>query len=462
MSPVIEFVQAHDKVIAFQSAPLATQLVWDGVSGDGFKRITKKDPADTSTVLIPPAITAEHVGDQIFIIDGNEIITTDIADYTSYDKLLRKFYINTKSSDSIVRVLEYAIGIVIVFKSRSIKGFLDYTGDPTLYRVQPINSTLGLVGRKALVMAGDPYFLAYGGIYRIAQTFESRIETVPIPVTDPIQPLIDRINWPAAAGAVAELVDRYAYFFVPIDGATSNNCAIIINATTNLVEGYDIFPDGFRVDDVKVTLYQGQRRLFALDKANARIYVMYEGKSDFIYDRDTALTTEHPIGGETGDYIETRGYSPAAGADESAEASAKADKGNFKKVAIGVETWAPSLAVTELTEAAHYERPLHQTPITRDRLKYDRFAVKNWDPTNVNDDWATPGRQDYSILATDLGIDPGAGIDPDRSQSTPLKFATKCRGQYVSYRIANAQGAADVTSVMMESSAITRAPARAG
>jgi hypothetical protein len=360
--------------------------------------------------------------------------------------------VNSDTSDVIVRVKQYALGIVIVFKTRSINALLNYTGDPTAAQVQLINSHLGLAGRNAVLqVGGDLFFLDNPtGIYRIAQTFESRIETVPIPVTDCIQPLIDRINWAAAGGACSGLDGTYAYFFVPIDGATRNNCAIVINATTGLVEGYDTFPDIFRVDDVKSTIYQGQRRLFAIDKAQARIYVMYEGKSDFVYDRDTATTTEYQVQ----DRMETRGYAEL-GADGSGKRA-------FKKVEINLATWAPSAQVTELTEKAGDERPLHQTPITKSRLVYDNFARANWDPTNANDDWDRAGRQDYSIIADDHGFEPGSGVDPDRKQTSSFRRSLKCRGQYLSFRIDNTQGQADVSSVTLESTSVQHQPMGAG
>lgn len=455
MSPVVEFIQAHDKVIVFQSEPLAKQLVWDGVNPDGFVGITKKDPADTSTSLIPQAVTAEHAADRLLIITGNnDIIATDIADYTSYDPILEKFYVNSNTSDVIVRVFQYALGIVIVFKSRSVHALLNYTGDPSVAQVQLVNSHLGLAGRKAVLqLGGDILFLSDpGGIYRIAQTFESRIETVPVPISDSIQPLIDRINWSAASGAVAALAGEYAYFFVPIDGETRNNCAIVINGVTGLIEGYDTWDEEstFRVDDLKVTLYNGERRLYALDKTAVRIYVMYEGKSDFIYNPDTEVTTEFQIS----DVMETRGYATLGW-----NAATRRD---FKRVELGVSTWAPSMTVTELTETAGDERALNVTPITKSRTEYDTFARKDWDPTNINDDWETYGRQDYSILADDTGFDPGSGIDPDRKQASTLRFATKARGRYISYRIENNQGQADVTSLLVESSGTQREPRRAG
>lgn len=461
MSPVVEFVQAHDKILMFQSEPLKRQLIWDGVDSDGFITLTKNDPLDTSTDIIPLAVTAEHVSDRLVIINGkNTLIVTDILDYTSYDPILETFYVNREGGDAIVRVVDYANGILIVFGSRSTSLLLTFTGDPALARVQLLNSTLGLAGRKAVVMlGGDVLFLsAPGGIYRIAQAFESRLEAIPAPVTDSIQPLIDRINWRAASGVVAEVVGEYVYFFVPIDGSERNNCAIVINGVTGLVEGYDTWPDtSFRVDDVKVTLYNGERRLYALDKQAVRIYVMYEGKSDFVYDPDTEVTTEFHIQ----DLMETRGYA-TSGYDPVTRKYSYDTRRDFKRVEIGVSTWAPSLMVTELTESASDERALNVNPITKSRIEYDTFARRDWVETNINDDWATPGRQDYSIVASETGFDPGSGIDPDRKQTSALRFSTKARSRYISYRITNSQGQADITSLMLESTGTQREPRRAG
>lgn len=448
----VEFVQAHDKIFVFRGTEV--QLIWDGVSSTGFAPITKTDPLDTSTTLIPPAVTAENIADRLLIISGtSDVIATDVLDYVSYDAALEVFHVGRQAGDPIIRIFNYAQGIAIVFCTRSAYLLLNFAGDPSLAHIELLNSTLGLAGRKAVVMlGGDVLFLSNpGGIYRIAQAFESRIQTVPLPVTDPIQPFIDRINWDAASGAVAKVLGEYVYFAVPIDSSTRNNAVIVYNGATGEVEGYDTFPDPFRIDDMVVTLYEGQRRLYALDKDAARIYVMYEGKSDFIYDPGTGLTTEHEIA----DLIETRGYATLGW-----NAATRRD---FKQVQIGVSTWSPSIMVTELTESTSDERPLNSNAITKSRTEYDTFARKGWVATNVNNDWHTPGRQDYSITANDDGIIlEGDGIDPDRKQASTLRFSTKARGRYISYRVANNQGSADVGWILVESSGTQREPRRGG
>lgn len=462
MADAVEFVQAHDKIFIYQGTA-KKQLVWDGVSAAGFVGITKSSPGDTSTALIPPAVTAEHITDRVLIIKSqNEIIATDIGDYTSYDPILEVFPVFNASGPAspAVRVFGYAKGIAIIFFQSSISLLLNFTGDPALASVELLTSKHGLAGRKAVVMVGgDVLFLSEpGGIYRVSQSFESRQQVVALPITDPIQPFIERINWRAATGAVAEMLGEYVYFAVPIDGSSVNNAVIVYNGATGVVEGYDTFPAGFQIDDFKITLYQGERRLYALDKNAARIYVMYEGKSDFVYvdeagTRDAEAPIDGPVEHEIQAVLETRGYAP-----QGWNSSPTRD---FKRVSLGITTWAPSIIVTQLGDGANDERPLNVTPIRKSRVEYDRFGKADWDPTNVNDDWETPGRQDYSIVADDTGVDPGTGIDPDRAQTSVLQFSTKLRGTTVSYRIANGQGAAAIEWLSLESSEAVRAPRRA-
>lgn len=433
----IDFVPANTRVYLFRGEGEGkTQLVWDGMATTGFELVTKKNPADTSTRLIPPAVTAEPISDRFLIPQGNDILVTDIDDYTSYDHVLEVHHVGRELGDPIVRVFKYANGIAPVFCKRSSYLFQGFTGEPTLATVQSLHSRIGLAGRRAIVMEGsDVLFLsAPGGIFRMMQSFENRQEIPAVPVSDPIQPLIDRINWSAAGGAVAEQLGENVYFAVPIDGSTRNNALIVYNAATQLIEGYDTWPAGFHADDLKVTLAGGSRRMVAIDKVAGRIYLLDEGNSDFVYDGDTLV--EYPIE----DLMETRAYSTLGWNATSSR--------SFKRTEIHARTWSPSVTVTELTQGAGDERLLTPEPITRNRLAYDQFAKADWDPTNVNDDWDSPARQDYSVAADDTGILlDGAGVDPDRKQYQCFPFALRTQAAYVSYRIANSQGLCDVLAV---------------
>jgi hypothetical protein len=163
-----------------------------------------------------------------------------------------------------------------------------------------------------------------------------------------------------------------------------------------------------------------------------------------------------PIEYQINDLIETRGYATLGW-----NASTQRD---FQRVEIACATWAPRIKVTQVTERAGDERPLNVTPITKSPTVYDRFGKKDWDPTNANDDWDTPGRQDYSVVADDAGFeiqDAGAGIDPERTQNAVLRFSTKARARYVSYRIENSQGSCDVAGVLVESAGVPRTIRRA-
>ena len=445
----VEFVQARNKVFLFRGPDLI-QLVWDGHSSEGFVPITKSDPEDISTNLIPPAVTAEYVSDRLLLIkETNDLLASDVGDYTSYDPILQDFYVNSGTSDPIVRVFGYSQGIVIVFKKRSSDTLLNWTGDPVLAQVQVLNAHLGLAGRKAVTtLGGDVLFLSEpGGIYRIAQVFESRLQTVPLPITDPIQPLIARINWKAAEGAVAESLGEYNYFAVPIDGSTYNNCLIVYNGATEKLEGYDTFPAPFQIDDLMVMIFQGERRLFAIDKKNSAVYVLYEGKTDWI--NNDGEIQEHEIA----DAMETRGYAaPSLQASAYSTRLSPADTPmlRFTRARVGMSTWRPSITVTAVADGVMEERVLREKPITKDRQKYYLHAKKDFVLTNVNNDFDAPLREDYSVDATaGFFFDP-AGVNVERKQQTIEPFPVRLRGRWVSLRIENGQGQCDVSGVELE------------
>lgn len=147
--------------------------------------------------------------------------------------------------------------------------------------------------------------------------------------------------------------------------------------------------------------------------------------------------------------FETRGYSTQGWNGKTAR--------DFKNVELPVATWNPSIYVTQLTDSANDERALNVNAITRDRTKYDRFGKADFDPTNVNGDFNDPGRQDYSVdLSDELAVDL-ENVDVEQAQRGVLRFSTRSRGRYVSYRIEESQGYVAVEGCRMESRGVRAA-----
>lgn len=433
----VEFVQAFDKVVMFRGLDHAP-LQWDGISTSvGFKALAT--PTDTTKDTIANADTGEVFKSRLLVPSGrDDVLVSDILNYTQYDPILENWRINQGRADRLVRIYPYGNAGVVMFKETSILLLSNFTdaAHPEDATLNPINDSLGLAARKSVVQAGaDALFLSHSGIFRIHQVLQDRTETAPIPVSDRIQPVIERINWRFAGGIVSAVLGELAFWAVPLDRSEVNNAMLVYNlATENWETSYDEYAGAISINALHVTLHQGVRRLFAIDYTARAIYVMHEGETDLL------ASGEHQIS----DLLETRGYG-AEGSD---------DLLNVRRAKVSIATWNPEVEITAITDGAFEE--LVVTPeerVTRDPLKYFVFGQSDYDPTNDNDDHSAPRREDYSVtVEDDPGWDPndtGIAFDIEQESIVPVVIDLPCR--WVSLRVDNFQGTCTVRGVATES-----------
>ena len=99
------------------------------------------------------------------------------------------------------------------------------------YTVQLLAEGVGCVGKKAWCYAGnDVLFMAQDGVRSLNRMAAAagQFEVTP-PLSQPLQPYIDRINWERAGSIVAQHYRQYAIFWVPLDTSTTNNYALVFN-----------------------------------------------------------------------------------------------------------------------------------------------------------------------------------------------------------------------------------------
>lgn len=442
-----EFVQAFDKVILFRGID-RIPLEWDGISAAGFAKIAMSTPHDPTKHLIPNAITGEVFKNRLLVpVDRDQVDVSDVLDYTQFDEFLENFRINQGSADALVRIFPYANSSVIMFKERSILELFGFTdsNNPGAATLQPINDSLGLASRRAVINDGsDVQFMAdTAGIYRLTQVIQDRTQTHPVPLSDPIQPVINRINWKKKETIVVASLGEYIYWAVPIDGSEVANALLVYNNASGKWESApDVWNGEIDITNLIVMNYQGRQSLYAIDATAGAIYVLGIGKTDQLQSGEYQIR----------DLVETRGYA-TLGWNAASQRSQK-------RVEIAVSTWNPSIVVTELTEKANDERNLTRNAITTNRLKYDIFGKNDFIADNRNDDYNARGRQDYSTDMAD-GIYLGSGIDLEKKQRKILRFSVQTMGRWVSYRIESTQGACDVEGVLAESAGSQREPRKA-
>lgn len=441
-----EFVQAFDKVLLFRGPDHIT-LEWDGLSVEGFVPVTKSKTDPVFVDVIPNAETAESYKDRLIVpFDRDRIAVSDINDYSIYDKDLANFRINNGTSDKLVRVFSFGNSLVM-FKERSKIVFSNSSSDATQVTQDPLSRTIGLWARRSVQEVGDVvlYLSNPGGVYALRHAPASdRLMDSAIPwgakeidgkVVNPIAPLIRRINWAAAGNAVSAVLGDYYYLAVPIDGSPTNNAILVGNSVSEGWEGYDTWASPMNISSLRVTLYGGALRVFALDHTANAIYVLYEGKSDFL------AAGEYQVR----DRFETRGYAeiPETGPGHKAT----------RKAMVSLATWNPSYTVTALTDGVNEEIPLTAAPATKDRRKYLTFGRLPFVVTNVNGDFNEPQREDYSAPLAAPGIYLGDGIALEQRQEILEPYVLRGRGRWTSLRIENTQGSCDVMGTSVESAA---------
>lgn len=421
----VDFVQCFNVVVMFRGEDL-TPLVWDGDFFTNFTEITQTGSGGTNA--IPNAVTGLLFSDRLLVkASKDEVAASDLGNYTRYVAVLQQFRINYGSDDALTRFHPYTDGVVILFKDQSCFFATGATGDLADLTLNELSREKGSIATYGALSLGDEvWFLSDDGIYRIMPfSQQQRLKVDPNPVSRPIQPLIDRINWTYAGGAVAERWKENAFFAVPIDGSTYNNAILVFNTTTGYWDGIDTWNSsiGFRVDRFHVTDYMGVKRLFAVDRGNARVILMYEGDSDFI-------GTEYQIS----DYVHTRRYraqDPSIKQHDTCE--------------VAVETRNPSMTFEAFTEGVSESTTL-ATSMTKDRTKYYLHGVADFTLTNANGDFSNRGRKDYHVESGD-SILSNSSWNPTLKQDSLERFPIRARGRGCSIKISNAQGRCDVVSV---------------
>jgi hypothetical protein len=455
---VVEFVQSFDQVLLLRRPTTERPLVWDGDPTHTFVL----SPATVASPLtpIPSAWNGEPFQSRILLYYARyaakpwsyQFIQTDILDYSGYDAALGSFQINAGESDWITRIWPYFLQGVVVFKRRTIHLFQDFTGpDPTIASQRQLSKRHGLCATKCVAEVGrDLLFLDEpGGIYKLNEVLQDQIATEPEPVSDPIQPVIDRINWrQAEVWACAEVLKDYAYFAVPLDQAYGGNNAICAFNTTT--QQWESAPDRwddptFRVNALHVTNYQGGRALFALDYTNQKIYVLY-GQRAFDQINDDRV----PIS----DLMETRGYTCR-------------DATSFKRYAraiAAIRTVNPLVTVSAISDGFNEVKILNPVPLTKDRVKFYPHGHDDFDP--ATGDPNEPKREDYSeagLLDDFVGEDyeripvgpvskipPGSQVVSGPLQQSREPFSVRVNARWLSLRIENTNGVCDVLAAGVE------------
>ena len=308
----VKFVQTFDHIYLLRRPSTRhSTLIWDGTLVGGtahFTPVTLQPGAPLNSVVIPGGVdpatpsqvylgrfcpwNGEPFAERVifyndtstfndpshFVPDRDTIVMTDPDRWDSYNPAQNSFRINSGESNVITRVLGYYRGAVLIFFKRGIHILENFTNPATATGDQRmINNFLGSVNCTAQCQIGvDVYFLSEPGlgIYRISEAVQEQIAVNPLAVSDPIQPVINSMNWndgttisPAASWSSLKTLGLYVYAGLPVGlSPPSSNVMAVYNQYTRQWESIDAFNDpNFFFKELHVIACGGQRQLLAVD-----------------------------------------------------------------------------------------------------------------------------------------------------------------------------------------------------
>tara|TARA_B100000085_G_scaffold58318_3_gene51167 strand:- start:1016 stop:3199 length:2184 start_codon:yes stop_codon:yes gene_type:complete len=406
------------------------------------------------------------------------IAVSDALDHahTFFNQLFR---INFGSNSEVVDLLVFDENRVLIMKTLDVHmmtGFIVTDANGTLTNsasVQPVIQNYGVPNRGASVVVGSNVFFyaSRRGIVSMAQTEQSKVRGVDLPLSEPIQPLIDRIDARNESKIRLAYWDNKLWVACPIDGGNNgeNNALLVYDMLNSAWVSHD---DGTAIKPKEffVAEYNNAQRLFYIgtDGFINLVEENYEGDDVADLSKLDGVTTE-----QISSYLLTRGYGQPS-----------VDHKNYRTATVNIKTWNPQYTIKARPDGVEEGQTLC-TDRTKSRLNYYRpFDAAPFTPTNANLDHATPYREDYSValvaanefsitseadeeLTTESGdliyqeaydateadrLNLGSGVQLDRMQETMEPFALTPRmGRYTQLEITNTQGRIELTQANLTS-----------
>ena len=460
------FVQCFNVVVMMRGenqAPLVMKAI-----GTGFETITQEDTDteidendDDGTEQIPNSDSALFFGNRLLVPHQRDLVAvSDYLNYTRYQPVMANFRVNQGSEDELVALQKVDNTTIAAFKTNSIYVVSNLYGNTTDAYLDEVTRDYGAVSAKSTIAVGsDVWFLSSKkGICSLTVASHGKVNAVQLPVSELIQPIIDRINWNYASKAVAATYGNKYYCAVPLDDSTENNAILVYDLLQKAWSGYDQ-GSAIKVKDFIEMEFQGKRRLFFLSTDGyINLYddsLVFCGFVDEVAGSNGVISLE-----QISDEVTTRGYTAN-------DISQK----KWRSAEIQVATNDPKFTVTTVYDGPEENGESLVTDKTFSRVKYDKpFDKADFVQSNINNDFSTKYREDYSVKLADLIVDGDnkteetggvdlhtnwtgvsepvdTGFDPDLHQSSTNKYKFRGTGRYIQLKIANTQGRLELNTV---------------
>jgi len=181
----------------------------------------------------------------------DELVFSDILDDDTYDVIENQSRVTNGTADFLVGAQPFAQDYLLAFMRNSIHLFGGVSGELSDMTRTELTREIGCVARKSIVQHGAQiFFLSDNGVYAIEFLDQFNLRGADLPLSDSIQPIIDRINSDLAGQSVGAYFGNRYYLAVPLDStagagdATGNNAILVYNFQNSGWESLDSVDDG--------------------------------------------------------------------------------------------------------------------------------------------------------------------------------------------------------------------------
>lgn len=196
--------------------------------------------------------------------NNDEIIASDILDPDTFDAIGGSLKITGGSSDFIVGLEPFTEDKLVVFARRSIHQVNGVSGSLLDVRVNVVTPDIGCSARGSIVqIANKIFFLSDQGVFGLEYLDAYNLRGLETPLSEPIQPYVDRINQDYIDKAVGAYFNNRYYLAVPLDSSTENNTILVYNLINGGWESIDsVNSTGFNVRDMLVAREGSENALY--------------------------------------------------------------------------------------------------------------------------------------------------------------------------------------------------------
>jgi len=477
-----QFVQAFDRLFLLRGSD-QEQLVLSEPHV-GFEKISDIDHPADGTDPMPNSASGIYLGNRMFAIHGrDQVAASDLLAAHRYDAIRNVYRINQGSSDKLTAIANVDQATVALFKEHSVYLARNVQGDLSQITLEEMTRAYGCIAPRSVCRIGrDIAFLAHDGLRLLSITEQGQIQGLDVPISDPIKPVFDQLNYAAIEKVRCAFHDNKLYVAAPIsfqalyrslvaNGLTAvengdsynlqvggSNLNLTLNMEglseeeNNVILVYDLklrawvsvdkFADGAVVDFVTCKFANATRLFFMSSRG---FFYLYDDESFCpvddhvreVTDRYEPIPTPEPVAMT----VLTRGYH-----------GTNAGYKRFHRVDVNYQQRAATVSITAKGDGVNDDTQLTDK-LQANRTQYVRpFDAADYDLTNSNDDHRVEGREDYSVKISDLfSVRSGLALDAKQSQSTrkPLRK----RGNSVQLKIENTGGDVRIKSASISATA---------